>query len=217
MSPTVYKKGTSPWKQGGRTVETYRGGLIRVTETYITPSSTVENDIKKFSVGSQMDNVEQAVDGVYVYPEPQWKDNGDGFSTISVTGYGRTTTDYITELKLEESTAYETETLDGVLVSVKSLPITITSFVCRYVIKDSEESLLNFDRIDSMVRFYSSDGNSINYYKNNNGSSESKTNITRTFAFSDSSYYGKFTEAAVVIRFAVTWSTASTTPDTLTN
>lgn len=203
MAAIVFKSGSPPWRQGGRTTETFRSGLIKVTDTYLTPTSTVQADLGGFAVGDAISGVTQAIDGVKIYPEPQIKDNGDGFSTISVTGYGRSTTGFIVEPRLVEGTGYElTVDSDGNLTSEETIFVTMTAFVCRYTVMDGEDLLANGTKsLIDKFRMYDRDGNEMPL-----GQAGKSVTVATRLAFSDSTYYGSFTEASLVVSFTPTWT-----------
>ena len=196
MAAIVYKANGSPWRQGGRTTETFRSGLIKVTDTYKTPIADIVIGLAGFTVGTEITGVTQAYDTVKIYPEPQWKDDGDGFATISVTGYGRTRAARSFTIEPRLTTGFLNElTMDGeVLSSERTVPITKTDFVCRYVLSDSEDSLFNeFASLRSRFIAYDSDGNSLAY-----------DTLTITVELSESSYFGSFTEVTAVVVFQPT-------------
>ena len=59
----------------------------------MVPTATAFTDGAAFVRGAVLtDTTSPAVDGLYIYPDPQWSDGGDGFSTIAVSAYGRTQT-----------------------------------------------------------------------------------------------------------------------------
>lgn len=202
---TIYQSTPGPWKQGGRSVETFRSGLVKVTQDYLCKTETVTTDTP--AVGSTMDSTgTPAIDGIYVYPEPQTTDNGNGFSTIRVTGYGRTRTGYIYEPKLEPGEAYVVELTDGVLTSTVTEIYTKTAFVCRYTLKGGETPNLNFTALRNQFKMYDSDGSLVNF--NEQGAS---TELAQTFAFQESNYFGTFQEWVTVVNYTPTRTTKTTT------
>lgn len=201
MAAIVYTNGLQPWRQGDRVIETFRSGLVKVTDTYLTTTSTVQDDVKSFEIGTVIAGVDQSVDPVKIYPEPQIKVSNNGFSTISVTGYGRTRTTPTIEPRLELSVGYEI-VLDseGNLISDSTRTLTQTAFVCRYVIMDDEDPVLDFSALESQVRLYDENGDS--FPLNRAGWTLS---LAKSYGFSDSTYYGNFTEVTMVIQYTPTW------------
>lgn len=202
MAAIVYSNGSHPWRQGDRVVEVFRSGLVKVTDTYLTPTSSAQTDAEAFAIGTEITGVSQSVDTVKVYPEPQIKDSNNGFSTIVVTGYGRTRTTPTSEPRLESAFGYEIVLDgDGNLVSDSTRTLTRTAFVCRYVIMDDEDPVLDFSALESQVRLYDANGDS--FPLNRAGWTLS---LAKTYAFSDSTYYGNFTEVVMVIQYTPTWT-----------
>ena len=202
MASIIFKSGSPPWRQGGRTVETFRSGLIKVTDTYLTTTDTAQSDLAGFAVGANITGVDQAHDGVKIYPEPQIRDNGDGFSTISVTGYGRTraASGFTVEPRLTPGTLEQVTTnTDPVtfmktLVSTSQIPCTKTDFVCRYVLADGEAFLFSeFSMLKSRFVAYDSEGTEMGF----------KT-LAQTVNQPESSYFGSFTEITAVVVYTPT-------------
>ena len=201
MSATVYKTG-STWRQGGRTVETFRSGLIKTTDTYKTPIADIDASLATFTVGSAITGVSQAHDGVKIYPEPQWKDDGDGFATISVTGYGRTraATGFTVEPRLtpglleEITTNTEPGTFIETLVTTREIQCTKTDFVCRYVLADGEAFLFGaFSTLGSQFIAYSKTGGQLEYSR-----------LAKTVSQPETNYFGSFTEVTAVVVYKPT-------------
>ena len=202
MASIIFKSGSPPWRQGGRTVETFRSGLIKVTDTYLTTTDTAQSDLAGFAVGADITGVNQAHDGVKIYPEPQIRDNGDGFSTISVTGYGRMRTSSTSEPRLVEAVGYEIELdSEGALTSERTIPLTKTQFACRYVIADGEDQIIEFSDIEGRIKFYGSGGDAFPVIR-----SGWNLSLAKTYSFSESTYFGSFTEVVTVVNFTPTWT-----------
>ena len=202
MSAIVNTNGEQPWRQGGRTTETFRSGLIKVTDVYLTPTTSAQTDAAAFALGTVITGVTQSVDDVKVYPEPQIIDQGDGFSRIVVTGYGRLKTSPTTEPRLEAAVGYEIVIDgDGNQTSENTLTLTRTAFVCRYIIMDDEDPTLDFSALESQVRLYDSTGAVFPLLRTG-----WSLTLAKTFAFSDSTYYGNFTEVVTVIQYTPTWT-----------
>jgi hypothetical protein len=196
MSTIVFKTEGAPWRQGGRTVETFRSGLIKTTDTYKTPIAEIDSSLATFAVGDSIEGVTQAYDGIKIYPEPQWKDDGDGFATISVTGYGRTraATGFTIEPRLTTGELFELTLENDVLVSDRSVPCTKTDFVCKYVLSELEGFLFNeFESLESRFIAYDSNGAPLSY-----------STLAQTVTLSESAYFGSFTEVTAVIVYTPT-------------
>lgn len=66
---------------------------MRLDQDYMVPTSRRADFMQHFQIGSEITDIATpALDGVFIYPDPRWVDNGNGMSTIQVTAYGRTRT-----------------------------------------------------------------------------------------------------------------------------
>jgi hypothetical protein len=183
-------------------VETFRSGLIKTTDTYKTPITDIDASLATFAVGSLITGVSQAHDGVKIYPEPQWKDDGDGFATISVTGYGRTraATGFTVEPRLtpglleEITTNTEPGTFIETLVATREIQCTKTDFVCRYVLAYGEAFLFGaFSTLESQFIAYSKTGGQLEYSR-----------LAKTVSQPETNYFGSFTEVTAVVVYKPT-------------
>ena len=78
---------------GERTVSIFPSGLVRVEQTFICPTSNAGTARYQLAVGSNMPGDSQpAIDGLYIYPDPQEKTRSDGFTEFTVSAYGRINT-----------------------------------------------------------------------------------------------------------------------------
>jgi hypothetical protein len=78
---------------GERTVSIFPSGLVRVEQTFICPTSNAGTARYQLAVGSNMPGDSQpAIDGLYIYPDPQEKNRSDGFTEFTVSAYGRINT-----------------------------------------------------------------------------------------------------------------------------
>lgn len=90
---TIYQSSAPPWQTGTKNIQSFASGLFRVDQEYIVPTATALTDGAALVRGAVLtDTTSPAVDGLYIYPDPQWSDGGEGFSTIAVSAYGRTQT-----------------------------------------------------------------------------------------------------------------------------
>jgi len=79
-----------PWKAGGKTVTTFPSGILRVNQEYIVPTSEARNFYDMFKSGTELTGLDSpAIDGLFVFPEPQYRDNGNGLTSVLVSAYGR--------------------------------------------------------------------------------------------------------------------------------
>lgn len=93
MAATIYSREPAPWKVGGKTVETFPSGLVKVDQVYAVPTATATDYIETFEVGATIDLPSPATDGLYIYPQPSWEDQGNGFTHFNVQAYGRSRLD----------------------------------------------------------------------------------------------------------------------------
>lgn len=77
-----------------RTVQTYPSGLVRVERSFVCRKDQVAKFRNTIRVNELMplDNGAPAIDGLYIFPEPQEIVRDDGFVEFRVTAYGRTRT-----------------------------------------------------------------------------------------------------------------------------
>lgn len=77
-----------------RTVQTYPSGLVRVERSFVCRKDRVARFRNAIKVNEPMpfDDGAPAIDGIYIFPEPQEVVRDDGFVEFRVTAYGRTTT-----------------------------------------------------------------------------------------------------------------------------
>ena len=108
---TIFQSSAPPWQTGTKKIQSFASGLIRVDQDYTAPTATAFADGAAFVRGAILtDTTSTAIDGLHIYPDPQWSDNGDGLSTMAVSAYGRTQTtvqDLTQEQALEGRTMVE--------------------------------------------------------------------------------------------------------------
>ena len=75
-----------------RTVQTYPSGLVRVERSFVCRKDRVARFRNTIKVNEPMpfDDGAPAIDGLYIFPEPQELVRDDGFVEFRVTAYGRT-------------------------------------------------------------------------------------------------------------------------------
>lgn len=75
-----------------RTVQTYPSGLVRVERSFVCRKDRVARFRNTIKVNEPMpfDSGAPAIDGLYIFPEPQEVVRDDGFVEFRVTAYGRT-------------------------------------------------------------------------------------------------------------------------------
>jgi hypothetical protein len=78
--------------EGTKRVKTFPSGLVLVTQDYAVPRGQEADYAATFAVGQPLEVDSPAIDGLYIFPEPEWVDSGDGFTRLTVTAYGRSNT-----------------------------------------------------------------------------------------------------------------------------
>lgn len=75
--------------EGTKRVKTFPSGLVLVSQDYAVPRGQEANYAATFAVGQPLEVDSPAIDGLYIFPEPEWIDSGDGFTRLTVSAYGR--------------------------------------------------------------------------------------------------------------------------------
>ena len=114
MSITIYEKTPSGlYATGDRTVSTFPSGLVRVEQTFVCKTSAAATHRAALTVGTNMPGGNApAIDGLKIFPEPQEKQRGDGFTEFVVSAYGRTTITGLTTFRWK--TFFESGSYGGV-------------------------------------------------------------------------------------------------------
>jgi hypothetical protein len=88
----------------GRSISTFPSGLVRVDRTYAVRADRASAVRREFAAGNLLpfDDGTPAIDGLYIFPEPQETRRDDGFVEFKVSGYGRTGTGKYTRLTASE-------------------------------------------------------------------------------------------------------------------
>jgi hypothetical protein len=88
-----------------RAVQTFPSGLVRVERSFVCRKSQVAKYRNVIKVNEPMpfDDGAPAIDGLYIFPEPQEVVRDDGFVEFRVTAYGRT--NIFSEITVERSSA----------------------------------------------------------------------------------------------------------------
>lgn len=105
----------------GRSVQTFPSGLVRVDRAYACRADRADAVRREFAVGNllPLDDGTPAIDGIYIFPDPQETRRDDGFVEFRVSGYGRTNATGQVTSTIEEGTA--------TLVSASSFGQTATT------------------------------------------------------------------------------------------
>jgi hypothetical protein len=95
MSTLYTRDGEDIFELPGRTVNTFTSGLVRVDTSYAIKTSNIAAARSvDFQVGSEIvGDSYPAVDGLFLYPEPQEVRRETGITELMASYYGRTITD----------------------------------------------------------------------------------------------------------------------------
>lgn len=85
---TIYTA-TNNWiAQGDRLTKIFPSGLVLLQQNYIAPTGTQPSPT--LALGQPFPvSTSPCIDGAYIFPAPGFQDNGNGFTTCTVTAYGR--------------------------------------------------------------------------------------------------------------------------------
>ena len=93
MATKIYASSAAPWEDGGSSIEQFESGLVRVMQNYLVPTADLSSYLKTFASGGELAGITSpAIDGLSIYPSPKFEDQKNGFTRISVSAYGRSTT-----------------------------------------------------------------------------------------------------------------------------
>lgn len=116
---------------GSKRVQTFPSGLVLVVQDYIVPRGQESSFSSTFAVGQPLSVDSPAIDGLFIFPEPQWQDTGDGFTKITVSAYGR----YTAGSSIERSTVKATYYYYAPgITEASALPALCDKVVVRYIV-----------------------------------------------------------------------------------
>jgi hypothetical protein len=77
-----------------RNVQTFPSGLVRIDRVYACRKTLVDRFRRDLTVGNSLpfDDGAPAIDGAFIFPDPQEVVRDDGFAEFRVSAYGRTNT-----------------------------------------------------------------------------------------------------------------------------
>ena len=118
-----------------RTVQTYPSGLVRVERSFVCRKDQVSKFRIRVNERMPLDNGAPAIDGLYIFPEPQEIVRDDGFVEFRVTAYGRT--NEFSQAVIEKSSVksnYFRTNLTGTELNQSLFPSINDLFILRGVI-----------------------------------------------------------------------------------
>jgi hypothetical protein len=111
MNVIINSSKPPPWEDGGATIEQFQSGLVRVSQSYLVPTSQSRDFYQSpiFQAGQPFNQtttteIPFAGDPLIIFPRPAFVDQGNGFTKIDVTAYSRWTEDFFIESDYEEDT-----------------------------------------------------------------------------------------------------------------
>jgi hypothetical protein len=107
-----------------RNVQTFPSGLVRVDRVYACRKTLADRFRRDLAVGNPLplDPGTPAIDGLYIFPEPQEIRRDDGFVEFRVSAYGRTNTTGVEQISEEFTTeSISSELLTGQAVLKNNL------------------------------------------------------------------------------------------------
>jgi hypothetical protein len=91
--------------QADRKVVTFDSGLVKVEQEFVCTTQSAETHRSTLAVGNSFPyDTTPAVDGLVIFPAAQETRTGDGFTKFSVSGFGRTTEQLISQRRGSMST-----------------------------------------------------------------------------------------------------------------
>jgi hypothetical protein len=105
-------------------VQTFPSGLVRVDRVYACRKTLADRFRRDLAVGNPLplDPGTPAIDGLYIFPEPQEIRRDDGFVEFRVSAYGRTNTTGVEQISEEFTTeSISSELLTGQAVLKNNL------------------------------------------------------------------------------------------------
>jgi hypothetical protein len=107
-----------------RNVQTFPSGLVRVDRVYACRKTLADRFRQDLAAGNPLplDPGTPAIDGLYIFPEPQEIRRDDGFVEFRVSAYGRTNTTGVEQISEEFTTeSISSELLTGQAVLKNNL------------------------------------------------------------------------------------------------
>ena len=154
--------------------------------------------LDSYPVGTVIDTVRGQ--SIYLYPDAQYKSDGDGLSTVVMTGYGAedltaySSSGFVSEPgieRIEVSVIYQTNGVANGETGTEY--ITGNYFTCRYVLREGHSPPNVLDAASDFKMWYN---NGLRIYSGEYAS-------TSSILSSRSTYYGKVTEVVSIVGFSV--------------
>jgi hypothetical protein len=153
---------TIPIEQGNKTISTFSSGLCLVQQSYMIRKVDEEIYRNEFASGSTLDLISPAVDGLYVFPEPQWRDGGNGFMEIAISAYGRSNTIGKTEISaILRSASVQTIIAPNFTTTTQNV---IASYLkIKVVVPSGTFPEINLNDLKDLITVRNVDGSDLSY------------------------------------------------------
>jgi hypothetical protein len=140
---TIYEKTTDGLiTTGERNVQSFPSGLVRVDRKYVAADGNGATHRATLAVNEVLpdDDGLPAVDGLYIFPEPQESSDGTGFTTYQASAYGRTSA-------TARITGQTQENITSPILPNSELTLTFTSKVISGAVVVPTGTILTADDI----------------------------------------------------------------------
>ena len=149
---------STPIEKGNKTISTYSSGLCIVQQAYSIRKIDEEVYRNEFASGSTLEVISPAVDGLYIFPDPQWRDQGNGFMEIAISAYGRSNTTGKTEISaLLQSASLST---NGIVTTTQVLSNYLK---IKVVTPSGVFPEINLNDLNDLITVRNVDGTQISY------------------------------------------------------
>jgi hypothetical protein len=119
----------------GRSVQTYPSGLVRVERSFMCRKADVARYRNTFRANEPMpfDDGAPAIDGLFIFPEPQEQVRDDGFVEFRVTAYGRT--NVFSEVTVEKSSELGTYNVTEQIILDQQINVNLPAINDLFIIR----------------------------------------------------------------------------------
>jgi hypothetical protein len=166
MSTLYTRDGEDTYELPGRTVNTFASGLVRIDNSYVAKTSNIQ-EVRNvsFKVGQPIygDDTYPAVDGLFLYPEPQEVRKEYGMTELIASYYGRTRTDVPPPVATERSIA-----IGSYVISINDLFFEFVVPVGE-VVNFRDQDLFNTPRSEPNAIYTDSGETLVNFRKSFTG------------------------------------------------
>jgi hypothetical protein len=154
---------STPIEQGNKVISTFPSGLCLVQQSYMIRKVDEEIYRNEFASGSTLDIVSHAVDGLYIFPDPQWRDGGNGFMEIAISAYGRSNTVGKTEISaiIRDAVINIYPPVGNLIEDVERVIASYIKF--KIVVQSGTFPEINLNDLRELITIRNTDGSEITY------------------------------------------------------